>query len=345
MTKPVLGLVVGGVLGLLDGLSAWFSPEARPILLGIVIGSTVKGLVTGVIAGLIARWKHSVALGLLSGLALGFAGSSLAAWSQPDHYFEIVLPGMLVGAIVGFVTQRYPVAVGSGVSQRSLVLVALTMVGSTLLASGVQRNAPAAAPDRLAPVAVLLGRWVGTTEGRPGKGTIEREYVRLLGTRFIQARNRSSYPPQEKNPKGEVHEDMGVFSFDASRKALVVRHSTSRASSVSTCWRPRRPPRGSCLRPRASRTSRLAGAHARPTPSPARTRSRRSSNWPSPASHSRCIPALASRGLPELRSTVTSTRRAWASSGLRRGRDRRTRRARPASPRAALTAPSVRDGD
>jgi hypothetical protein len=223
MTKPVLGLVVGGALGLLDGLSAWFSPEARPILLGIVIGSTIKGLVTGVIAGLIARWKQSVTLGVLSGLALGFAGSSLAARGQPDHYFEIVLPGMLVGAIVGFVTQRYPVAVGSGVSQRSLVLVAFMMVGSTLLASGVQSKAPAAASDRLAPVAVLLGRWVGTTEGRPGKGTVEREYVRLLGRRFIQARNRSSYPPQEKNPKGEVHEDMGVFSFDTNRKAIVFR--------------------------------------------------------------------------------------------------------------------------
>jgi hypothetical protein len=223
MTKPVLGFVVGGALGLLDGRSAWFSPEARPILLGIVIGSTVKGLVTGVIAGLIARWKQSVALGVLAGLALGFAGSSLAAWGQPDHYFEIVLPDMLVGAIVGFVTQRYPIALGSGVSQRSLVLITFLMVGSTLLASGVQNNASAPAPDRLAPVATLIGRWVGTTEGRPGKGTVEREYVRLLGTRFIQVRNRSSYAPQEKNPKGEVHEDMGVFSFDTGRKTIVFR--------------------------------------------------------------------------------------------------------------------------
>jgi hypothetical protein len=170
MTKPVLGLVVGGALGLLDGLSASFSPEAQPILLGIVI----------------------------------------------------VLPGMLVGAIVGFVTQRYPIALRSSVSQRSLVLITFLIVGSTLLASGIQSNGPAA-PDRLAPVAVLLGRWTGATEGRPGKGTVEREYLRLLGTRFIQVRNRSTYPPQEKNPKGEVHEDMGVFSFDTSRKAIVFR--------------------------------------------------------------------------------------------------------------------------
>jgi hypothetical protein len=96
-------------------------------------------------------------------------------------------------------------------------------MGSTLPASAIQNNAPTPTPDRLAPVATLLGRWVGTTEGKPGKGTVEREYVLLLGTRFIQARNRSSYPPQEKNPKGEVHEDMGVFSFDTARKTIVFR--------------------------------------------------------------------------------------------------------------------------
>lgn len=77
--------------------------------------------------------------------------------------------------------------------------------------------------DALAPVAPLVGRWAGTTEGQPGKGTVEREYERILGSRFIQARNRSTYPPQEKNPKGEVHEDMGVFSYDSTRKRIVLR--------------------------------------------------------------------------------------------------------------------------
>ena len=30
MSKPLLGVLIGGLLGVLDGLSAWFSPEARP---------------------------------------------------------------------------------------------------------------------------------------------------------------------------------------------------------------------------------------------------------------------------------------------------------------------------
>jgi hypothetical protein len=108
MTKPLVGLLVGAALGLVDGLSAFFSPEARPIFMLIVVGSTLKGLVTGVIAGLVANRKQSVTVGVLAGLLAGFVLSSLAALGQGDHYLEIVLPGMLVGALVGFVTQRYP---------------------------------------------------------------------------------------------------------------------------------------------------------------------------------------------------------------------------------------------
>ena len=52
---------------------------------------------------------------------------------------------------------------------------------------------------------------------------MEREYERILGGRFIEVRNRSIYPPQAKNPKGERHEDRGVFSYDTARKAVVFR--------------------------------------------------------------------------------------------------------------------------
>lgn len=45
----------------------------------------------------------------------------------------------------------------------------------------------------------------------------------MLRGRYVQARNRATYPPQEKNPKGEVHEDLGVFSFDRGRKRIALR--------------------------------------------------------------------------------------------------------------------------
>jgi hypothetical protein len=41
--------------------------------------------------------------------------------------------------------------------------------------------------------------------------------------RFIESRTRVTYPPQEKNPKGEVHEDIGLISYDRRRNAFVLR--------------------------------------------------------------------------------------------------------------------------
>ena len=183
MTKPVLGVVVGAVLGLLDGLSAWFSPEARPIFVSIVIGSTLKGVVTGLLAGLIGRWKQSTLLGVVAGLLIGLALSSLAALGQPGHYLEIALPGMVVGALVGFVTQRYPSDSGVRSSKTVIGVLALT---ATLLpghAPALPQQPPA--NDGLKRVEWLLGRWSGTSEGEPGKGTVERHYERVLGGRFI----------------------------------------------------------------------------------------------------------------------------------------------------------------
>ena len=221
MSKPVLGLTVGAILGFLDGASAWFSPEARPLMVAIVVGSTLKGLATGLIAGLVARWRRSMALGIGAGLVAGFVLSSLAAIGQHGHYLEIVLPGMLVGALTGFVTQRYPQFPSPNRAAPAwlFVLVAASLSG-TVVRTNVQSPAPG---DTLAPVARLVGRWTGTSEGQPGKGQVERQYERVLGSKFIQVRNRSTYPPQEKNPKGETHEDIGFFSFDKARKRVVFR--------------------------------------------------------------------------------------------------------------------------
>lgn len=78
-------------------------------------------------------------------------------------------------------------------------------------------------PDPWAPLRFLVGRWEGTTEGEPGKGTVVRTYEFVLGDRFIHERNTSTYPPQEKNKKGEVHEHWSFLSYDRMRKVLVLR--------------------------------------------------------------------------------------------------------------------------
>lgn len=85
---------------------------------------------------------------------------------------------------------------------------------------------PAAKPapvDRWALFRPLLGSWEGTSSGQPGNGTVRREYRLILGDKFLEVRNTSTYPAQEKNPKGEVHEDFGYISYDKGRKAFVFR--------------------------------------------------------------------------------------------------------------------------
>ena len=111
MNKVLLGLVLGGVLGIFDGLTAWFTPEARNQLMGIVIGSTVKGIIAGLLIGYFARKVNSLALGIIFGLGVGALLAFLVA-AMPDpngkhYYFEIMLPGSIVGIIVGYATQKF----------------------------------------------------------------------------------------------------------------------------------------------------------------------------------------------------------------------------------------------
>src|ERR1043166_9827437 len=111
MSKILLGLLLGGILGIFDGLSAWFTPAVRAQMLGIVIGSTVKGLITGVLIGYFSKKVNSLPLGILFGLGVGLAlAFAVAAMPDPSghhYYFEIMLPGGILGIIVGYATQRF----------------------------------------------------------------------------------------------------------------------------------------------------------------------------------------------------------------------------------------------
>jgi len=68
-----------------------------------------------------------------------------------------------------------------------------------------------------------VGSWEGTSEGCSGKSKTERDYEFVFNGKFLQARNKSIFEPQEKNPKGEIHEDIGFFSYDDNRKKFVLR--------------------------------------------------------------------------------------------------------------------------
>ncbi len=111
MTKPIFGLLLGGILGVFDGLTAYFTPEVRDQLLSIVFGSTFKGLIAGLSIGYFSKKVNNLPLGILFGLGVGLVLAWIVA-AFPDangkhYYFEIMLPGAIVGAIVGYATQKY----------------------------------------------------------------------------------------------------------------------------------------------------------------------------------------------------------------------------------------------
>jgi hypothetical protein len=107
MNKILLGLLLGAVLGAIDGATAWFTPAVRVQIATIIIGSTMKGLIAGIAIGFFARKVHSLFLGITFGLAVGFVLAFVVAYLQHGYYFEIILPGSIVGLIVGYATQRY----------------------------------------------------------------------------------------------------------------------------------------------------------------------------------------------------------------------------------------------
>lgn len=114
MNKPLVGVIAGAVLGLIDGATAWFTPAVRSEMTAILMGSCVKGMLVGIICGLIARKVHSTAIGLAAGAGFGLLFAYLVAlMPEPDgthYYLQIMVPGFVLGALIGFLTQRMGVA-------------------------------------------------------------------------------------------------------------------------------------------------------------------------------------------------------------------------------------------
>ena len=97
---------------------------------------------------------------------------------------------------------------------------ALVISGLLLLSSHVPADEP---PAGLQQLEFMIGTWRGTSSGEPGTGTVERECARVLSDRFVECRTTVTYPAREKNPKGEVHVERAIYSFDRKAKKLRLR--------------------------------------------------------------------------------------------------------------------------
>lgn len=69
------------------------------------------------------------------------------------------------------------------------------------------------------PLKFLEGRWEARSEG----SIVTQEYQFILNRKYLQMKTKAVFEPTEKNPEGEIHEDMGIFSYDHSRKKFMLR--------------------------------------------------------------------------------------------------------------------------
>jgi len=88
---------------------------------------------------------------------------------------------------------------------------------------GAQQDSADPETDPWVLLRLLVGTWEGSIDGKLGTGIGLRRYEFIVGGKFLMSSHSSVRMPQEKSPKGDKHEDMGVFSFDSERQTLVYR--------------------------------------------------------------------------------------------------------------------------
>ncbi|HLF89116.1 MAG TPA: heme-binding beta-barrel domain-containing protein [Anaerolineales bacterium] len=74
----------------------------------------------------------------------------------------------------------------------------------------------------LNPLRFLIGKWEGHGEGFGQKSEVEHSYQFVLQDQFIQSQT-TSIVRGEDGTTEEIHEDLGIFSFDSARKKIIFR--------------------------------------------------------------------------------------------------------------------------
>ena len=89
------------------------------------------------------------------------------------------------------------------------------------------------AESGLGPVSHLIGKWRGVGRGRWGDSSAETEFAWTLDKHFIQGRGRSVYPRQEKNPDGEIHDYISIYSYDTHSGTIVMRELDNEGFAIT----------------------------------------------------------------------------------------------------------------
>lgn len=106
----------------------------------------------------------------------------------------------------------------------AVLAAAVLALIATLTPAGAQEEpTPDRPSDPWAVLKQLEGTWDGEIDGKLGTGRGVRRYQLILDDQFLLCRHRSVRLPQDKSPAGDQHEELGVFSFDRERQAIVYR--------------------------------------------------------------------------------------------------------------------------
>lgn len=69
----------------------------------------------------------------------------------------------------------------------------------------------------------LIGNWQGVEGGVAGDGIGFRSYTWELNKNYIMHKNASHFPRSDKKPRGEVHRDIAVMSYNSNDSSVVLR--------------------------------------------------------------------------------------------------------------------------
>ena len=100
---------------------------------------------------------------------------------------------------------------------RKKMLLLAVLLPALLIAQAEKKQ------DVWAPFKYFVGEWEGNGEGKAGISKVEKNFQFIMNGKYLHLKTRAVFEPQEKNPKGEVHEDWGFFSYDMFRKKFVFR--------------------------------------------------------------------------------------------------------------------------
>jgi hypothetical protein len=214
MNKILLGVILGAVLGVFDGATAWATPEVRKDIITIIIGSTMKGVIAGIAAGIFARKVKNTAAGIVFGLAVGLAlAYAVVYMGGGKYFFEIMLPGGAVGAILGWATQRYGRPVNTSRAAAVVAMIAVAMIGVNAQAHDGHDHAAKkpAANAIFEKLKGLAGTWEANMMTADGEKTKVIYEVSANGTVV-----------QETSFAGSPHEMITMYTLDGD--AIVATH-------------------------------------------------------------------------------------------------------------------------